>query len=149
RDYAVVLASEGWHPGVIGIVASRVVEHIHRPVVMIALNGSTGRGSARSIPRFDLYQGIHGCGSLLERYGGHRQAAGLEVRAERIPALRAALNQHARQALCADDLVPVLHYDLELSLEEATHELHGMLRHVGPHGLGNPTPVFVARGVDA
>lgn len=149
RDYAVVLASEGWHPGVIGIVASRVVEHIHRPVVMIALNGATGRGSARSIPRFDLYQGIHGCGPLLERYGGHRQAAGLEVRTERIPALRAALNEHARRVLCADDLVPVLHYDLELSLEEATHELHAMLRHVGPHGLGNPTPVFVARGVDA
>lgn len=149
RDYAIVLAAEDWHPGVIGIVASRIVEHVHRPTVLISLNGETGRGSARSIPAFDLYAGIHGCGPLLERYGGHRQAAGLEVRRERIADLRAALNTHARSVLTPDDLVPVLHYDLEVSLAETTRELNSMLRHAGPHGLGNPAPVFVARGVDA
>ncbi|MGH7445599.1 MAG: single-stranded-DNA-specific exonuclease RecJ, partial [Longimicrobiales bacterium] len=148
-DYAVVLAAEGWHPGVIGIVASRVVEHIHRPAVLIALNGSSGRGSARSIPPFDLYAGIHSCAPLLERYGGHRQAAGLEVRADRIADLRAALNAHARSVLTPQQLVPELACDLELRLDEATSELHAMLRHVGPHGIGNPTPVFVARAVDA
>lgn len=149
RDYAVVLAAEGWHPGVIGIVASRVVERVHRPAVLIALDGETGRGSARSIPPFDLYAGIHGCGSLLARYGGHKQAAGLEVQRERIAEFRAALNRHARSVLGPDDLVPVLHYDLQITLDEATPELHAMLRHAGPHGLGNPAPVFVARGVDA
>ncbi|HEU5209997.1 MAG TPA: single-stranded-DNA-specific exonuclease RecJ [Longimicrobiales bacterium] len=149
RDYAVVLAAEGWHPGVIGIVASRVVEQVHRPAVLIALDGETGRGSARSIPGFDLYAGIHCCGALLERYGGHRQAAGLEVRREQVTALRTALNEHARSVLRPDDLVPLLHYDLEITLDEATHELHRLLRHAGPHGLGNPAPVFVARGVDA
>lgn len=149
RDYAVVLAAEGWHPGVIGIVASRVVEHVHRPAVLIALDGETGRGSARSIPPFDLFAGIDCCGALLERYGGHRQAAGLEVRRDRIAALRDALNEHARSVLSPDDLVPLLHYDLEITLDQATHELHALMRHVGPHGLGNPAPVFVARGVDA
>ena len=149
RDHAVVLAAEHWHPGVIGIVASRVVEHIHRPAVLIALDGATGRGSARSIPAFDLFAGIHECAHLLERYGGHRQAAGLEIRAERIPELRAALNAHARTVLGADDLVPELAYDLELPLADATPELHGLMRHLGPHGIGNPAPVFLARAVDA
>jgi single-stranded-DNA-specific exonuclease len=149
RDYAVVLAAEGWHPGVIGIVASRIVEHIHRPTVLIALNGETGRGSARSIPAFDLYAGIHQCGGLLERYGGHRQAAGLEVRRDRIAALRTRLNEQARRVLTPHDLVPELAWDLELRLDEATADLHRLMRHLGPHGLGNPAPVFIARGVDA
>jgi len=149
RDYAVVLAADGWHPGVIGIVASRVVEHVHRPAVLIALDGEIGRGSARSIPPFDLFAGIHGCAALLERHGGHKQAAGLEVRRERIAELRAALNEHARSVLRPDDLVPLLHYDLEIPLDDRMAGLHDMLRHAGPHGLGNPAPVFVARGVDA
>lgn len=149
RDWGVVLAGEGWHPGVIGIVASRVVERIHRPVVMIALDPATGRGrgSARSIPRFDLYAAVHACAPLLERYGGHHQAAGMDVRADRIAAFRAAFNAHARAVLAPEDLQPELKTDLEIRLPEANAELLRLLRHFGPFGLGNPSPVFCARGV--
>jgi single-stranded-DNA-specific exonuclease len=149
RDYAVVLSSADWHPGVIGIVASRVVERIHRPVILIAEDRAAGRGrgSARSIRGFHLYDGIHACAGLLERYGGHRQAAGLELRLDRLDAFRAALNEHARAVIEPDALVPEVCVDLEVELHEATSGLHGLLRHLGPFGLGNPQPVFVARKV--
>ena len=149
RDYAVVLSSTGWHPGVIGIVASRVVERIHRPVVLIAEDRTAGRGrgSARSIPAFHLYDGIHACAPLLERYGGHRQAAGLELRLDRLDAFRAALNAHARTVLQPADLVPEVYVDLEIRLAEADGELFRLARHCGPFGLGNPQPVFMVRDV--
>jgi single-stranded-DNA-specific exonuclease len=149
RDYAVVLSSPGWHPGVIGIVASRVVERVHRPVVLIAEDRAAGRGrgSARSIPAFHLYDGIHACAALLERYGGHRQAAGLEVRLDRLDAFRTALNAHARSVLQPADLVPEVCVDLEIRLSEADGELLRLARHCGPFGLGNPQPVFMVRDV--
>jgi single-stranded-DNA-specific exonuclease len=148
QDYGVVLSAPGWHAGVIGIVASRVVERIHRPVVMIAEDPDTGRGrgSARSIPNFDLYGGVHACAGLLERYGGHRQAAGLDVRIDRIEQLRSAFNAHARSVLQPADLVAEVKVDLEIELAEANAELHRLMRHCGPFGLGNPQPVFVVRG---
>ncbi|MEO5510437.1 MAG: single-stranded-DNA-specific exonuclease RecJ [Longimicrobiales bacterium] len=149
RDYGVVLAAEGWHPGVIGIVASRVVERIHRPVIMIALDPETqrGRGSARSIPAFDLYGAIDKCGRWLERYGGHHQAAGMEVRADRIASFRTAFNEQARAMLAPADLIPECKTDIELRLGEANAELLKLLRHFGPFGMGNPAPVFVSKGV--
>ncbi|NJD09932.1 MAG: single-stranded-DNA-specific exonuclease RecJ [Gemmatimonadetes bacterium] len=149
RDFGLVLAREGWHPGVIGIVASRVVERVHRPVVMVALDpgAGRGRGSARSIPRFDLYAAVHSCSALLERYGGHHQAAGLDVRMERLDAFRAAFNDYARRNLTPADLQPELKVDQELSLAAATPQLFALLRHVGPFGVGNPAPVFCSRGV--
>ena len=150
-DYGVVLSSPGWHPGVIGIVASRVVERVHRPVVLIAEDPATGRGrgSARSIPAFHLYDGIHECAPLLERYGGHRQAAGMDIRIERIAQFREAFNRHACAVLRADDLVAEVKVDLEVTIAEANAELCRMMRHCGPFGLGNPQPVFIARGVAA
>ena len=149
RDYGLVLAGEGWHPGVIGIVASRVVERVHRPVVMVAVdrNAGRGRGSARSIPRFDLYAAIHSCGGLLERYGGHHQAAGLDVRLDRLDEFRAAFNDYARRTLTPADLQPELKVDQELALAVANQELFALLRHFGPFGIGNPSPVFCSRGV--
>jgi single-stranded-DNA-specific exonuclease len=149
RDYAVVLAAEGWHPGVIGIVASRVVERIHRPVIMIALDPATGRGrgSARSIPAFDVFSGIDRCGRWLERYGGHRQAAGLDIRADHVDAFRTAFNEQARAHLSPADLVPEFRIDLEIELPDANAALLRVLRHAGPFGMGNPTPVFASRGV--
>ncbi|HET9985377.1 MAG TPA: single-stranded-DNA-specific exonuclease RecJ [Longimicrobiales bacterium] len=147
RDYAVVLAGEGWHPGVIGIVASRVVERIHRPTVLIAVGAGHARGSARSIRGFHLYDALSGCAEHLERFGGHRYAAGLDIEPARIPAFRQALNERARAALTPADLVPEVEVDLELRLRDATHELHRYLRHFGPFGTGNPAPVFAARGV--
>ena len=149
RDYAVVLAAEGWHPGVIGIVASRIVERIHRPVVLIALDAETGRGrgSARSIPAFDLFGAIDRCGRWLERYGGHHQAAGMEIRADRIDGFRTALNERARATLAPADLIPETRVDIDLRLADATPVLLRMLRHFGPFGMGNPSPIFCARGV--
>jgi single-stranded-DNA-specific exonuclease len=148
-DFGVVLSAPGWHPGVIGIVASRVVEQIHRPVILISEDPETGRGrgSARSIPAFDLFAGVHACAQLLERYGGHRQAAGLDIRLERIGELRAQFNAHARSMLQPADLMPEVRVDVEVSLHEMTSALCRLMRHCGPFGIGNPQPVFAARGV--
>lgn len=149
HDYAVVLAAPGWHPGVIGIVASRVVERIHRPTILIAVTqgGVAARGSARSIPAFHLFDALRACGGYLKRYGGHKYAAGLEIRPERIDEFRAAFNAHARAALTPDDLVPEVEVDLDVRLPEANAELYRYLRHFGPFGAGNPAPVFAVRGV--
>ena len=149
RDYTVVLSSPEWHAGVIGIVASRVVECVHRPVVLFTEDTENGRarGSARSIPRFHLFNAVHACGSLLERYGGHRQAAGMEIRLDKLDAFRQQLNEHAHSVLQPDDLVAEIRVDLDIELGEANSELHRLLRHCGPFGLGNPQPVFMVRGV--
>ena len=148
RDYGVVLASQGWHPGVIGIVASRLVERLHRPVVMIALDEhGEGKASARSIARFHLYEAMRDCAEHLVRFGGHRMAAGCSIRVEKVDAFRDAFNARARALLTEDDLVPEVRIDLEMELRQADQELVRMLRHAGPFGAGNATPVFAARGV--
>ncbi len=143
RDYGVVLAGEGWHPGVIGIVASRVVERIPRPTVLIALDGE----GARSISGFHLYDALDACSHLLGRFGGHAQAAGMDVDREKVPELREAFNAEARRRLEGQELRPVLRSDVELPLDEADLELVHWLEYLGPHGMGNPGPVFLARNV--
>lgn len=150
RDRAVVLARRGWHPGVIGIVASRVVERVHRPAVLIGIpeDGGLARGSARSIRGFDLLEAVRACGGHLERFGGHRAAAGFDIRADRIDAFRAAFLEAARERL-PDAPVPELRIDGRLSLAEVTPALVRYLRYAGPFGVGNPTPVFALRGVRA
>jgi single-stranded-DNA-specific exonuclease len=148
RDRGVVLASPGWHPGVIGIVASRVVERIHRPTVMIALPpGEEGKGSARSIPGLNMYEAMRECAGLLTRYGGHRMAAGCSIVPDNVDAFRDAFNAHAASKLTDDDLVPEVRVDLEVELPSADMGLLRLLRHAGPFGAGNATPVFAARGI--
>lgn len=148
EHYGLVLAREGWHPGVIGIVASRLVERLHRPVVMIAIDADgEGKGSARSISRFHLYEAMRDCAEHLVRFGGHRVAAGCSIRRERVDGFREAFQARARASLSEDDLVPEVRIDLELELRHADHDLVRMLRHAGPFGAGNATPVFAARGV--
>lgn len=147
RDYGVVLAGEGWHPGVIGIVASRVVERIHRPVVMIALRDGDGRGSARSIPGFHLYEALAECSVHLGRFGGHRQAAGMDIRPDAIDDFREAFNRAARARLEPHDLSPVLRPDVLVELADIDLQLVHWLGYLGPHGIGNPGPLFLARGV--
>jgi single-stranded-DNA-specific exonuclease len=148
RDRGVVLAGEGWHPGVIGIVASRVVERIHRPTVLIALSGADeGKGSARSIPGFHLYEAMRACAGHLTRFGGHRMAAGCSILPGRVDAFRDAFNAHARAVLDDEKLVPEVRIDLEVELHHADEHLARMLRHAGPFGAGNATPVFAARRV--
>jgi single-stranded-DNA-specific exonuclease len=147
RDYGVVVAGEGWHPGVIGIVASRVVERIHRPVVMIALEGAQGRGSARSIPSVHLMQALDSCAPHLLRYGGHRQAAGMDLLREELPAFRAEFNSGVRTELGGVAPRPLLRSDLRIPLSEASDKLLALLRHMGPFGMGNPRPVFWSGGL--
>lgn len=147
RDYGVVLAGEGWHPGVIGIVASRVVEQIHRPVVMVALAEGRGRGSARSIPGFHLYEALAECSEHLERFGGHRQAAGMDVHPAALDDFRRAFNDAARARLEEVSLRPRLRPDLEVDLGGVDERLVHWLGYLGPHGIGNAGPLFQARGV--
>lgn len=147
RDHGVVLASEGWHPGVIGIVASRVVERIYRPVVMVALEGDSGRGSARSIAGFHLHEALTECSVHLRRFGGHRQAAGMDLDRAAIPAFRDAFNAVARDRLSHEDLRPALHPDLVLSLDDVDLDLVHWMSYLGPHGIGNPGPLFLASSV--
>jgi single-stranded-DNA-specific exonuclease len=143
----VVLAREGWHPGVIGIVASRLVEQLYRPVVLIGVSGGEGKGSARSIPAFDLHAGLASCRDLFVRFGGHRGAAGMTIASERIPELVVRFNEIARERLSVDGLTPELRVDLEIPLSAANGELETLLRHFEPFGIGNATPVLVSRGV--
>lgn len=147
RDRAVVVAGDGWHPGVIGIVASRVVERIHRPAVVIALDGEVGRGSARSIPPFDLHGAISACAGHLDRFGGHHQAAGMDIRRDRIDAFREAFQAVARKRLGSGEPRPAVDVDLEIGLDEVTLDLSRYTRYAGPYGRGNPEPVFMVRGV--
>ncbi|HEX7938002.1 MAG TPA: single-stranded-DNA-specific exonuclease RecJ, partial [Gemmatimonadaceae bacterium] len=147
QTYGIVLAGEGWHPGVVGIVASRIVEEFGRPAVLIALEGSEGKGSGRSISAFDLHAGISKCRDLLLRFGGHRSAAGVTIARDRVAEFARRFNDSAREVLTPDDLVPELRADLEVDLAQVNDHLEAMLRHMEPCGLGNPSPVLVARGV--
>ncbi len=145
--FGIVLAKEGWHPGVIGIVASRIVEEFGRPTVLIALDGPEGKGSGRSITRFDLHSGLSECGDLLLRFGGHRAAAGITIAADRVADFAGRFNQVAAARLTPDDLVPELRVDMEIALGEAGSGLETLLRHLEPFGIGNPGPTFIVRGV--
>ncbi|MEP7176204.1 MAG: single-stranded-DNA-specific exonuclease RecJ [Gemmatimonadales bacterium] len=147
RDAAFVLVGEGWHPGVVGIVASRVVERYGRPTFLIALDGEVGKGSGRSISRFDLHAALTSCGDLLERYGGHQMAAGLTIRRDRLEDFRDRFGEIAREMLGPDDLGPEQRVDLEIELKQADNDLERMCRHLEPCGAGNASPVFGVRGV--
>jgi len=150
RDHAIVLAGQDWHPGVIGIVASRVVERFHRPTVMIALDGDgRGRGSARSVSGFHLLEALTACAEHLDAFGGHRYAAGLAIRHDRVDAFREAFQGYARERLDPAHLVPTLTIDLELPLEAIDAPLYLALGRFGPYGPGNPEPVLAVCEVSA
>ncbi|HUO72506.1 MAG TPA: single-stranded-DNA-specific exonuclease RecJ [Solirubrobacteraceae bacterium] len=136
---AYVLAAAGWHPGVVGIVASRVVERHHRPAILIGIDeDGIGHGSGRSIPGFDLLSALHVASGELERYGGHRAAAGLTVRRERIDALRAAVEAHASTVLTPELLTPVERVDAVVCGSELGLALAEELQVLEPCGIGNP-----------
>jgi single-stranded-DNA-specific exonuclease len=141
-----LLAGEGWHPGVIGIVASRIAERFHRPAVLVALDGDMGTGSARSIPGFDLLGALHTSAELMERYGGHRAAAGLTVRRDRLGDLADALEAHAEGVLTPELLVGVERADAVVCGSQLGLDLVEELELLEPTGMGNPGPRLLVRG---
>ena len=147
RDAGFVLAGDGWHPGVVGIVASRVVERYGRPAFLIAFDGDVGKGSGRSISRFDLHAALLACGDLLERYGGHHMAAGLTIRRGNLDAFRERFASITRERLTPEELGPEQRVDLEVGLSDMTHELERLCRYLEPCGTGNASPVFGVRGI--
>jgi single-stranded-DNA-specific exonuclease len=147
RRAGIVLGGEQWHPGVVGIVASRLVERFGRPAFLVGFDGEIGKGSGRSISRFDLHGALLRCGDLLERFGGHRMAAGVTVRRENFEAFRDRFEGVAAERLNPEDLGPEQRIDLEVSLIELTEELERLCRHLEPCGMGNPAPVFGIRGI--
>ena len=143
----IVIDGENWHKGVIGIVASRVVDRYNRPALVIARNGDEAQGSARSIEAFHLMEALESCASLFTRFGGHAHAAGFALPSDRIPELRAALEARASEKLTPEDLQPVLKVDAEIALDEVTPQLFNSVEQLEPFGMGNPEPVFAVTGV--
>jgi single-stranded-DNA-specific exonuclease len=140
---AYVLAGDGWHPGVIGIVASRIAERHHRPTVLVAMDGDRGTGSGRSIPGFDLLAGLNAASEHLLRHGGHRAAAGLEVAREQLDAFRAAFEAHAGSLLAPEDLVPVETVDAVVCGDALHLDLAEELERLAPFGMANPEPALL------
>ena len=143
--YCLVVDGEGWHRGVIGICATRVVERYHRPALVFSCADGEAHGSGRSIGAFHLLEALESCPELFTRFGGHSHAVGCALPAERIPELRSRLDSYARQRLTPADFVPVLEYDAEISLDDVKHDFWQALQRLEPFGSGNPVPVFVAR----
>ncbi|MDQ0339529.1 single-stranded-DNA-specific exonuclease [Caldalkalibacillus uzonensis] len=145
KPKALVVASEGWHEGVLGIVASKLVEHYYVPVVVLTIDAESGlaKGSARSIEGFDIYQALSTCREWLPHFGGHPMAAGLSLAAEHIPYIRTRLDQLAEQWLSEEDLQPATRIDILCTASELTLEAIEQLRRLAPFGEGNPKPVLL------
>ncbi len=142
-----VLFSDTWHKGVIGIVASRLIEKYYRPTIVLTESEGKATGSARSVKDFDVYSAIEQCSDLLEQFGGHKFAAGLTMKKENVMAFRNKFEDIVSASLTEDMLHPELEIDLAISLDEITDKLLRLLRQFSPHGPHNMTPVFCARGV--
>lgn len=142
-----VVAGDGWHRGVIGIVASKLVDAFHRPAIVLSIEDGVAHGSCRSIPCFDMLGALERCAPLFIRFGGHRQAAGLTMEAARVKELRAAVNEVADEILTPEDLMPTLRVDGGLTFRAITGQVAAGIASLAPFGAGNPRPVFAARGV--
>jgi single-stranded-DNA-specific exonuclease len=148
NDRAIVLAAEGWHQGVIGIVASRLVERFHLPTVMISLNGGLGKGSARSIPGFHLCEALKECENLLVKYGGHKYAAGLSIESHNIDSFREQFKDVSKRILSQEDVTPKLFIDQEIELSEITDNLIRTIESFSPFGPQNLRPLFLTRNCE-
>jgi single-stranded-DNA-specific exonuclease len=145
--FSFLFAAPGWHRGVIGIVAQRLVERYHRPTLVVGIEDGIGFGSGRSIPNFHLLNALTESKDLFERFGGHAQAAGFALPAASIPRLEEQFERSARSVLKAEDLEPVLRVDGEMDLSRLDFAFYDQLRRLEPFGAGNPTPVFTADGL--
>ncbi len=148
RDAAIIAGESGWHPGVLGIVASRIAKHFHRPAFVVGFDeNGVGKGSGRSIEGFSLVNALAQCGACLEKFGGHEMAAGLTVRQERFAEFQRAFLDCARSRLTDDDLQPRLRLDSEISLADLDMDFLAHHDRLQPFGIGNFQPLLLARGV--
>lgn len=148
KDRAIVLGAEGWHQGVIGIVASRLVERYHLPTVMIAITDGEGKGSARSIPGFHLCEALKECEHLLIKYGGHKYAAGLSIKAENISEFREKFKEVSAKFLDEEAITPKLNIDLEIELSDIDDDFMKAIEGFAPFGPQNLRPVFLTRNCE-
>jgi single-stranded-DNA-specific exonuclease len=146
--YCMVFDGDGWHRGVVGIVASRVVEKTGRPALVIAKEGEEAHGSGRSISAFHLLEALESCHDLFTRFGGHAHAVGFAMPSKDVPTLKQRLNEFAQSKLTPEDLLPLLRIDAEIPLSAVTPDLFASLGRLEPFGHGNPEPVFSSHGVN-
>ena len=142
---SIILSSDEWHPGVIGIVASRIAEAFWRPTILIALGGDEGKGSARSIAGFHIYEGLQACEKHLMGFGGHKYAAGLTINRKKLSVFEDSFEETVKIKLGDEDFKPTIHLDAEIGLEEITPELLNCLSRFSPFGPANPKPIFTTK----
>jgi len=147
RGNSLVLSRDGWHAGVLGIVASRMMAEYYRPVVLIAVKDGIGKGSARSVPGIDLYAALAACAPYLETFGGHSTAAGMKIREANIADFQIAFEEAVRERLHPEDLIPKLQIDSELDFAAVSDDLINELEALIPFGAGNPEPLFISSNV--
>ena len=141
-DYVTVVAGEGWHPGVIGIVASRLVEEFYKPTLVISIHDGVGKGSCRSIDGFNIYDALKSCEDLLLQFGGHSAAAGFSIDAQRIDELRERLTEYCKKIVTAEEYIPVVAIDAELPVDDIDVDIIDRVSALEPYGMANSTPVF-------
>lgn len=148
KELAIILHQEEWHPGVIGIVASRLVEKYYRPTIMLTTVDGVAKGSARSINNFNIYEALKSCEDVLLHYGGHQAAAGLAIELDKLEQFRIKFNEIVRESISEDDLIPEIQIDCEIKFGEITPKFIRILDQFAPFGPGNMRPVFLTRGVN-
>ncbi|MBA4373063.1 MAG: single-stranded-DNA-specific exonuclease RecJ [Thermodesulfovibrio sp.] len=147
-DSVIVLAGEGWHPGVLGIVASKISDEFNRPTFIFSTDNGIAKGSARSIPAFDICKGLAECSEMLITFGGHRQAAGVKLEAHRLADFEAALSRVMRSTIPEHDLAPTLEIDADIALSDVSHALAAEIERLEPFGMGNPEPLLGSRSLE-
>jgi single-stranded-DNA-specific exonuclease len=148
KELAIILHQQEWHPGVIGIVASRLVEKYYRPTIMLTTVDGVAKGSARSINNFNIYEALKRCEDVLIHYGGHQAAAGLAIELDKLEEFRAKFNQIVRESLSDEDLIPDIQIDIELKFNDITPKFLRILEQFAPFGPGNMRPLFITNGVN-
>lgn len=147
KEKVIVVWGKGWHHGIIGIVASKISDSYHRPCILIAIEDGLGKGSGRSIEGFNLFEALSHCACLLDKFGGHEQAAGLSIQEENIEKLKEMLNKYADKTLSDSDLIPKIRVDFEVTKEDITEDSVKELDLLSPFGAGNPSPVFTYKNL--
>ena len=147
NDRVIILASENFHRGVVGIVAAKLTDKFYRPTLLLSLNEKGASGSGRSTPKFNLFKALGECANDLTQFGGHAYAAGVTLPSNQVEAFRRHMNEIGKRILSPDDLIPEVQADAELRLESISREQYHSIKRLEPFGAGNPMPVFISRGV--